>query len=63
MVFYSRILFHQQASSEVERQRWITVLELAKSLSSEMLDSGKLDCRLIYFYLISMHDCEDLFKS
>lgn len=31
--------FHLKASSEVERQRWITALELAKAKASRMLDT------------------------
>ena len=31
--------FHLKASSEVERQRWVTALELAKVKASQMLDS------------------------
>ena len=32
--------FHLKASSEVERQRWVTALELAKVKASQMMDSG-----------------------
>nr|XP_039252135.1 oxysterol-binding protein 1-like isoform X1 [Styela clava] len=31
--------YHLKAGSEIERQRWITALELAKTLSTQMLDS------------------------
>lgn len=33
--------FHLRASSEVERQKWVTALELAKAKAIQMLESGK----------------------
>lgn len=33
-------VFHLRASSEVERQRWVTALELAKAKAIKMLESG-----------------------
>ena len=34
--------FHLKASSEVERQKWVTALELAKNKAIQMMESGKL---------------------
>lgn len=33
--------FHLKASSEVERQKWVTALELAKARAVRIFDSGK----------------------
>ena len=33
--------FHLKASSEVERQRWVTALELAKAKAIALMESGK----------------------
>lgn len=33
-------VFHLRASSEVERQRWVTALELAKAKAIKILESG-----------------------
>lgn len=33
-------VFYMRASSEVERQRWVTALELAKAKAIKMLESG-----------------------
>ena len=33
--------FHLKASSEVERQKWVTALELVKAKAIKMLESGK----------------------
>ena len=33
--------FHLKASSEVERQRWVTALELAKARAIRILEDGK----------------------
>ena len=33
-------VFHLRANSEVERQRWVTALELAKAKALRMLESG-----------------------
>lgn len=33
--------FHLKASSEVDRQRWVTALELAKSKAINMIESGE----------------------
>ena len=32
--------FHLKASSEVERQRWVTALELSKARAVSMVESG-----------------------
>ena len=37
--------FHLKASSEVERQKWVTALELAKGKA--MMESGKISIVLI----------------
>lgn len=34
--------FHLKAASEVERQKWIMALELAKNEAKKMADAGKL---------------------
>jgi len=34
------LTFHLKASSEVERQQWVTALELAKSKAINMIESG-----------------------
>lgn len=36
--------FHLKASSEVERQRWVTALELAKAKAINLIDIGKKLC-------------------
>ena len=33
--------FHLKAASEVERQKWVTALELAKAKAVRILDSGE----------------------
>ena len=33
-------VFHLRASNEIERQRWVTALELAKAKAIKMLESG-----------------------
>lgn len=33
--------FHIRAASEVERQRWVTALELAKAKAIRAIESGK----------------------
>ena len=33
-------VFHLRATNEVERQRWVTALELAKAKAIKMLESG-----------------------
>lgn len=43
--------FHLRASNEVERQRWITALELAKSKAVKACDSGGV----LLLLLISMN--------
>ena len=36
--------FHLKATSEVERQKWVTALELAKSEAIKMLEAGEFLC-------------------
>ena len=40
--------FHLKASSEVERQRWVTALELAKAKAIALMESG------IYIHSLSL---------
>ena len=35
-------MFHLRASNEIERQRWVTALELAKAKAIKMLESGTI---------------------
>ncbi len=44
-------VFYMRASSEVERQRWVTALELAKAKAIKMLESGLL---LLCVFLIKI---------
>lgn len=39
--------FHLKANCEVERQRWVTALELAKAKAINMMEEGK--CRIKIF--------------
>lgn len=32
--------FHLKANSEIERQRWVTALELSKTLAISLMESG-----------------------
>lgn len=44
--------YHLKASSEVERQRWITALELAKAKAAHMqAESGTLKMHLLSFFV------------
>ena len=36
--------FHLKASSEIERQKWVTSLEFAKSEAVRMMESGEILC-------------------
>lgn len=38
--------FHLKATSEVERQKWVTALELAKSEAIKMLEAGMFETSL-----------------
>ncbi|KAL7823063.1 hypothetical protein AOLI_G00330970 [Acnodon oligacanthus] len=42
--------YHLKASTEVERQKWVTALELAKAKAIRMMNdqSGKARSRLVY---------------
>lgn len=44
-------VFYMRASSEVERQRWVTALELAKAKAIKMLESGLL---LLFSFLMKV---------
>ena len=41
--------FHLKATSEVERQKWVTALELAKSEAIKMLEAGEGEVGLFDF--------------
>jgi len=44
--------FHIKAANEVERQRWVTTLELAKAKAIRAMESGEnFCCCCFYFYL------------
>ncbi len=43
--------FHLKASSEVERQRWVTALELAKAKAIALQESGTSSC----MYTVESH--------
>lgn len=51
-------IFYMRANSEVERQRWLTALELAKAKAIKMLESGMSLCfsALVIFFLLSLLD-------
>lgn len=40
--------FHLKASNEIERQRWVTALELAKARAIRMTESGKMSLKYLY---------------
>lgn len=40
--------FHLKASNEIERQRWVTALELAKARAIRMTESGKMPLKTLY---------------
>ena len=42
--------FHLKASSEVERQKWVTALELAKAKAISLQESGKTHCWLLIVF-------------
>jgi len=39
--------FHIKASTEVERQQWVTALELAKAKAIQAMESGSYDCACV----------------
>lgn len=41
-------IFYMRANSEVERQRWVTALELAKAKAIKLLESGVIICCVFY---------------
>ena len=41
-------IFYMRANSEVERQRWVTALELAKAKAIKLLESGVIICWVFY---------------
>ena len=47
-------IFYMRASSEVERQRWVTALELAKAKAIKMLESGLL---IVNGFLFNLEFC------
>ena len=42
------LTFHLKANSEVERQRWVTALELAKSKAITMIESGPSNTLIVF---------------
>ena len=46
--------FHIKAATEVERQQWVTALELAKAKAIQAMESGinPLGHKLLLFYFI-----------
>lgn len=46
--------FHIKAANEVERQRWVTTLELAKAKAIRAMESGEKILLLTYFFLINL---------
>lgn len=46
--------YHLKASSEVERQRWITALELAKAKAVDILVSGEKETKIVVHYGVHM---------
>ena len=47
--------FHLKASNEIERQRWVTALELAKARAIRMTESGKFSLNTLYFLSYLVH--------
>lgn len=41
-------IFYMRANSEVERQRWVTALELAKAKAIKLLESGVIICWVFF---------------
>jgi len=41
-------VFHVRATNEIERQRWVTALELAKAKAIKMLESGECNVVVIH---------------
>ena len=50
-------VYHLRALNEVERQRWVTTLELAKSKAIKNLESGKQDVRESRKGVVSQGGC------
>ena len=44
-------VYHLRALNEVERQRWVTTLELAKSKAIKNLESGMYICMHVIIYV------------
>ena len=55
-------VFYMRANSEVERQRWVTALELAKAKAIKMLESGLFGC-VSSVSLLARSDHIFLYKS
>ena len=51
--------FHLKASSEVERQKWVTALELAKAKAVKMLESGNYEFATACMLKSDNYGCED----
>lgn len=48
--------FHLKASSEVERQKWVTALELVKAKAIKMLESGKCQICVVHMKFCFIND-------
>lgn len=44
--------FHIKAATEVERQQWVTALELAKAKAIKAMESGTYDCHRVCPYVV-----------
>ena len=57
--------FHLRACSEVERQRWVTALELAKAKAIKISDSGKNKPlnKTVAFHFVAKLKLKNLFCS
>ena len=48
-------MFHLRATNEIERQRWVTALELAKAKAIKMLECGEKLCQQLYIDAITVY--------
>ncbi|XP_042856242.1 oxysterol-binding protein 1-like isoform X4 [Penaeus japonicus] len=55
--------FHLKASSEVERQKWVTALELAKAKAIRQLESGEFTTIDGWSFMLQDEDEEDVSES
>lgn len=52
--------YHLKASTEVERQRWVTALELAKAKAIRMMNDQSGESILFPWGTAAKHSCSDL---